>query len=142
MLNQIETRLNLWQKLKLVILRPKEFFDTITYETELKSVVIYFLLITLISIPFTLIFYNLLFKNLVFIPPELKSYSVFFIVFGIIYFPLATVFGYLDFNKGTYKAEQRLSKEISPIWRDVFSKLEKLEQENQELLHEIKNLRK
>jgi len=89
---------------------------------------------------FTLIFYNLLFKNLFFIPEFLKSYLVFFIVFGCLYLPLATIFGYLDFKKGTYRAEQLLSREISPIWNEVFEKLDKLEQENQELLNEIKKL--
>lgn len=53
---------------------------------------------------------------------------------------MATIFGYLDFKKGTYRAEQLLSREISPIWKEVFDKLEKLEKENQELLIEIKKL--
>jgi len=87
---------------------------------------------------FTLIFYNLLFKNLFFIPEELKHYSIFFIVFGACYFPLASLFGWLDFRKGTYKAEQALTREISPIWHEVFMKLENIEQSNESLLLEIK----
>ncbi len=81
-------------------------------------------------INFTLIFYNLLFKNLFFVPEFLKSFSVFFIIFGIIYFPVAVIVGWLDFRKGTYRAEQQLTREISPIWREVFSKLDRLEEQN------------
>lgn len=83
---------------------------------------------------FTLIFYNLLFFKMDFIPSFFKSYSVFVIIFGLIYFPVATLFGFLDFKKGTYAAEQTLSREISPIWREVFARLDKLETNDQKLL--------
>ena len=89
---------------------------------------------------FTLIFYNLLFVNLFFIPEYLKSFSVFFIIFGIIYFPIAVVVGWLDFKKGTYKAEQQLTRDISPIWKEVFTKLDHLEQQNQDVLESIKSI--
>jgi len=92
-------------------------------------------------INFTLIFYNLLFKNLFFIPEIFKSYSIFFIIFGISYFPTAAIIGWLDFKKGTYKEEQRLSLEISPIWQEVFKKLNNLEEVNKELLSEIQRLK-
>ncbi|MHA2156197.1 MAG: hypothetical protein ACXABU_12705 [Candidatus Hodarchaeales archaeon] len=91
-------------------------------------------------INFTLIFYNLLFVNLFFIPEYLKSFSVFFIIFGIIYFPIAVVVGWLDFKKGTYKAEQQLTRNISPIWKEVFSKLDHLEKQNQNVLNSLKTL--
>ncbi|MHA1213791.1 MAG: hypothetical protein ACTSPG_00660, partial [Candidatus Hodarchaeales archaeon] len=91
-------------------------------------------------INFTLIFYNLLFKNLFFIPEVLKSYMVFFVLFGASYFPLAALFGYLDYKKGTYRAEQLLSKELSPIWRELFEKLGKIETENEMILEELKKL--
>ncbi|MFX0116839.1 MAG: hypothetical protein ACFFB3_19985 [Candidatus Hodarchaeota archaeon] len=91
-------------------------------------------------ITFTLIFNNLLIKNLYFIPDELKSYSVFLIVFGSIYLPLATLLGYLDFRKGTFAAEQVLHQEMSPIWQDVFLRLAKLEQNNLAVLEELKKL--
>jgi hypothetical protein len=90
-------------------------------------------------INFTLIFYNLLFVNLYFVPEYLKSFSVFFIIFGIIYFPVATIIGWLDFKKGTYKAEQQLARKISPIWKEVFTKLDHLEKQNQEVLMSIKS---
>jgi hypothetical protein len=89
---------------------------------------------------FTLIFYNLLFKNLFFVPEILKSFSMFFIIFGITYFPLAVVIGWLDFRKGTYRAEQQLTREISPIWREVFSKLERLEEQNKMLQESLDSL--
>ncbi|MHA1972125.1 MAG: hypothetical protein ACTSW1_03960 [Candidatus Hodarchaeales archaeon] len=93
-------------------------------------------------INFTLIFYNLLFKNLFFIPDFLKSYLVFFVLFGMSYFPLAALFGYLDYKKGTYRAEQLLSREISPIWKEVFDRLEKIQAENEQILDEIKKMKK
>ena len=93
-------------------------------------------------INFTLIFYNLLFKNLYFIPEILKSYSIFFILFGSLYFPVAIVLGFFDYKKGTYKAEQSLSRELSPIWQEVFKKLNKIEEVNQNLLSELEGLRK
>lgn len=91
---------------------------------------------------FTLIFYNLLFKELYFIPDALKHYSIFFIIFGVFYFPSATILGYLDFKKGTYKAEQEITLKYSPLWQQLFSKLEKLEQENMKLLQEVQRLQK
>ncbi|MFW9825384.1 MAG: hypothetical protein ACFFE4_20755 [Candidatus Thorarchaeota archaeon] len=98
------------------------------------------LLISLVN--FTLIFYNLLFKNLYFVPEILKSYSIFFIIFGVIYFPVASIFGYLDFRKGTYKAEQALTKELSPIWREVFQKLQNLENTNLTIIQKLEGFPK
>ncbi|MHA2244714.1 MAG: hypothetical protein ACXADY_07060 [Candidatus Hodarchaeales archaeon] len=91
---------------------------------------------------FTLIFYNLLFKNLFFIPEILKSYTIFFLIFGSMYFPLAAILGWLDFKKGTYKAEQALTLEISPIWKEVFIKLNNLEKSNELLLSELQKIQK
>ncbi|MFX1507168.1 MAG: hypothetical protein ACFFDC_13895 [Promethearchaeota archaeon] len=91
---------------------------------------------------FTLIFYNLLFKNLFFIPEILKSYLIFFMIFSSIYFPLTIILGWLDFKKGTYKAEQALALEISPIWNQVFTKLTNLEKANEILISEIQKMQK
>ena len=91
---------------------------------------------------FTLIFYNLFFKNLFFIPEILKSYSIFFMIFGSMYFPIAAILGWLDFKKGTYKAEQALALEISPIWKEVFMKLTNLEKTNEILLSELQKMQK
>ena len=91
-------------------------------------------------INFTLIFYQLLFVNLYFVPAVLKSYLVFFIVFGILYFPLATVIGYLDFRKGTFSAEQNLQKEVSPVWKEVFTRLSKIEHDNQTIIELLKKI--
>ena len=91
---------------------------------------------------FTLIFYNLLFVKLFFIPEIFKSFSIFFIIFVSLYFPFATIIGYLDFRKGTYRAEQQLTKDLSPIWQDLFNKLEHLEKQNQELLVAIQKEKK
>ena len=90
---------------------------------------------------FTLIFYNLFFINLFFVPEILKSYSLFFIIFSICYLPVATGIGWLDLRKGTYKEEQRLSLEISPIWQEVFKKLNNIEATNKEVLSELELLK-
>jgi hypothetical protein len=91
---------------------------------------------------FTLIFYNLLFIKLFFIPEILKSYSIFFMIFGSIYFPFTIILGWLDFKKGTYKAEQALALEISPIWNQVFTKLTNLERANEILISELEKMQK
>jgi len=90
-------------------------------------------------INFTLIFYNLLFVNLYFIPEIFKSFSIFFIIFCTLYLPFAMLIGYLDYKKGTYSAEQQLTKELSPVWREVFAKFTVLEKQNQELLNALQN---
>ncbi|MHA1236735.1 MAG: hypothetical protein ACTSQ9_03625 [Candidatus Hodarchaeales archaeon] len=90
---------------------------------------------------FTLIFYNLLFVNLYFIPEIFKSFSIFFIIFCTLYLPFAMLIGYLDYKKGTYSAEQQLTKEVSPVWREVFEKFAVLEKQNQELLNALQTKR-
>lgn len=91
-------------------------------------------------INFTLIFYKLLLENLVFIPDHLKSYTLFLILFGLTYFPFATIIGFYDFKKGTFNAEQKLSREISPIWKELFSRIEKLENNGADLLKILEKL--
>ena len=49
--------------------------------------------------------------------------------------------GYLDYKKGTYRAEQQLTKELSPVWRDVFTKFALLEKQNLELLNALQTRR-
>lgn len=77
---------------------------------------------------FTLIFYNFLWKNLMFIPSDFKHFSIFFITFGLFYFPIAAFFGWQDFKRGTFKAEALLIKEVSPIWRELFVRLDRIEE--------------
>ena len=93
-------------------------------------------------INFTLIFYQLFLVNLYFIPKYLKSYFVFVIIFSIIYFPLATLIGFFDFKKGTYSAEQNLQKEISPVWKELFSRINRIEQDNKKIIELLSKSRK
>ena len=72
-----------------------------------------------------------------FIPNEYKSYFLFVLVFGLIYLPLSSIVGYLDLKKGTFKEEQLLTKELSPIWNEIFSKLKKLELNDAEILRKL-----
>lgn len=91
---------------------------------------------------FTLIFYDLLFIDLYFVPSWLKNYSTFLFVFGIIYFPLSSILGYLDFKKGTYAAEASMQKELNPVTKEMFQKLDKIESDNQKILELLDNIGK
>jgi len=84
---------------------------------------------------FTLIFYNLLLKNLDFVPDIFKQYTVFFICFLLVYLPSSAIIGYIDFKKGTFNAEVAMFMDLNPIWKKVF--------ENQtEILKRLKELEK
>lgn len=85
-------------------------------------------------VQFTLIAYNDLFEKLFFVPDILKSYFLFFLIFIITYFPLVTFFGYMDYRKGTFKAEQKLAAEMSPVWKEVFGRLDSIEKKMDEIL--------
>ena len=76
---------------------------------------------------FTLIFFNYLFITLGFIPEELKTYGLFFFVFLLFYIPICIIFGYLDMKRGSYSSEINVYKEYSPIWKDLFQKLDQIE---------------
>jgi len=55
------------------------------------------------------------------------NFGLLFIVF---YTPLAILTGRWDFkkDKGNFQTEQLLIKEKSPIWHEVFSRLDRIEQ--------------
>ncbi|MFX1512972.1 MAG: hypothetical protein ACFFCQ_10325 [Promethearchaeota archaeon] len=85
-------------------------------------------------INFTLITYNFSFKNLYFVPDILKRFSIYFVLFIVSYFPIAAIVGYLDFKKGTYRAEQELTREISPVWSALFQEIEEIKEHNKKIL--------
>ena len=91
---------------------------------------------------FTLIFYKLLLESLDFLPESLRSYAVFFVLFSAVYFPLSTILGYFDIKKGTFAAEQTLSKEYSPVWLEVFERLSRLEQSDLKILESLSKVEK
>ncbi len=80
---------------------------------------------------FTIISFYLLIQNLTIIP-EIR-FTVYFLLFVAVYFPIATLVGYLDYKKGTFAEEQRLVQQASPIWQEVFKKLNAIERELEEL---------
>jgi len=95
---------------------------------------------------FSLLFYNFLFKNLRFIPEALKQFYIFFSLFIILYVPIAMIIGYFDFKKGTFKAEQMVMLEMSPIWKKMFieiniirNQLDIIQKEVNDLKEVIKN---
>lgn len=65
---------------------------------------------------FTLIFYNLLFVNLDFIPDFFKDYLVFFCLFMFFYFPISIIVGWYDYNRGTFQITNRKIGRIDPNW--------------------------
>ena len=97
--------------------------------------------LTFSLIQFTVIVYELVLRNLFFLQDTpLNRYSFFLIGFVIIYLPVATIVGFLDFRRGTYRAEQELSKELSPIWREVFKEFREMKEENKRLHEKVDKL--
>ncbi|MHA2295351.1 MAG: hypothetical protein ACXAEU_21935 [Candidatus Hodarchaeales archaeon] len=97
--------------------------------------------LTFSLIQFTVIVYELVLRNLWFIQETpLNHYTIFLVIFVVIYLPTAVVVGFYDYRRGTYKAEQELSKELSPIWRDVFKEFRELKEENRHLNERIESI--
>ena len=90
---------------------------------------------------FSLLFYNFLFKNLGFIPEYLKQFSIFFLLFIVLYIPLAIIIGYFDYKKGTFKAEQGIILEWSPIWKKMFTEIEVLNSKLDKIQEKLKNIK-
>lgn len=78
---------------------------------------------------FTLIFFNFLWIELVFIPEELKQFSVFFLLFMMGYIPLSILVGYFDLHKGTFHAEVNVSLEVNPVNMKLFQELSDIREE-------------
>ncbi len=72
---------------------------------------------------FTLIFFNLLWVDLYFIPEELKDFLVFFLIFMTGYIPLSIIVGYFDLRKGTFWAETQIALEVNPVFVKLFLEL-------------------
>ena len=51
--------------------------------------------------------------------------------------PLAIIIGYFDMKKGTYRVEQRMAKNLSPIWVEVFEKLDNLDTQQKEIMSKL-----
>ena len=82
---------------------------------------------------FISISFYLLIDNLTIIPEEFKLLRYYLLLFVFTYIPGAIIIGYLDMKRGTYRVEQRMAKELSPLWNEVFDRLNRIE-ENQEKL--------
>jgi hypothetical protein len=50
---------------------------------------------------------------------------------------LAILVGFLDLRKGTFRVEQKLARELSPIWIDVFDHLNEIRNSQKEILQLI-----
>jgi len=97
--------------------------------------------LTFSLIQFTVIIYELVLKNLFFLKDTpFNHYFVFLVVFTVIYFPIAVIVGFMDFRRGTYKGEQKLALELSPIWKDVFSEFKVIREENDMLKKKIERI--
>jgi hypothetical protein len=88
-------------------------------------------------INFISISFYLLIDNLTIIPEELKLLRYWIILFISTYFPLAIIIGYFDMKKGTYRVEQRMAKNLSPIWVEVFEKLDNLDNQQKEIMSKL-----
>jgi len=87
-------------------------------------------------VQFTLIFFELLWVKLDFVPDFMKSYVVFLAMFGIFYSVGAFSIGYWDFHKGTYQASEKKWGEISPNWRKQFGGMTQLEKQNEVIIQQ------
>ncbi|MDH5403256.1 MAG: hypothetical protein OEY49_12245 [Candidatus Heimdallarchaeota archaeon] len=87
----------------------------------------------------TITFY-LLIDELTIIPDEAKKFRYYLIFFILTYFPLATFIGYYDLKKGTFRVEQNITKEFSPLWKELFTILEDIKKEQIEIKLDIEKL--
>ncbi|MCY3414109.1 MAG: hypothetical protein INQ03_20865 [Candidatus Heimdallarchaeota archaeon] len=87
---------------------------------------------------FVTISFYLLIENLTIVPPSLK-FRHYLILFALIYAPLAIIVGFVDMKKGTYRVEQNMAKNLSPLWNDVFTRLERLDKQQKEILKLLKS---
>ncbi len=87
---------------------------------------------------FTLIFFELMWIKLDFVPDWMKSYVVFLVLFGIFYSVGATSVGYWDFHWGTYKASEKRWGEISPNWKKQFGGMTQLQKQNAVIIQQNK----
>lgn len=89
------------------------------------------LALTLVN--FTVIFYKLLVEDLNFVPTFLRRYWIFTTLFITLYIAVSTIVGKLDYEKGTFKSQQKVVQNTSPIWEEVFNRLERLEEKIDQL---------
>lgn len=91
---------------------------------------------------FISISFYLLIDSLTIIPEEFKRLRYYIILFVFTYIPSAIAIGYYDMRKGAYRVEQKIARELSPIWVEVFDKFNKLEKQQTQLLQIIEKLHK
>jgi len=89
---------------------------------------------------FISISFYLLIDNLSIIPDEFKLLRYYVILFIFTYIPGAVLIGYFDMNKGAYRVEQRMAKELSPIWKDVFNQFEEIQNNQKEIMSRLESL--
>ena len=87
---------------------------------------------------FVTISFYLLIDNLTIVPDNFK-FRQYLLLFFIVYLPLAITVGYFDMTRGTYRVEQKMAKELSPIWKEVFEKLDSLGLKQNEIVKALKN---
>jgi hypothetical protein len=85
---------------------------------------------------FVTISFYLLIENLTIVPDKFR-FRHYLILFFVFYIPLASIVGYLDMKKGTYRVEQQMAKELSPLWTEIFERLDKLKITQDEILNSI-----
>ncbi len=91
-------------------------------------------------INFVTISFYLLIENLTIIPEEWKRFRYYAVLFLLVYVPLATIVGYLDMKQGPYRVEQRLAREMSPLWQEVFKELDEIKEVQAQVLALISKL--
>lgn len=87
---------------------------------------------------FVTISFYLVIENMTIVSESFR-FRHYVILFFIVYLPLAIVVGYLDMTRGTYRVEQKMVKELSPLWKEVFDKLDSLQTTQSEIIKIINN---
>ena len=91
-------------------------------------------------INFISVSFYLLIDNLTIIPDEFKLLRYYVLAFLVTYIPAAIIIGYFDMNRGTYRVEQKMAKELSPLWKEVFDNFNKLEAQQEKILAKLENV--
>lgn len=87
---------------------------------------------------FVTISFYLLIENLTIVSDNFK-FRHYVLLFVVVYLPLAIIVGYFDMTRGTYRVEQKMAKELSPLWKEVFEKLDALGMKQNEIIDSITN---
>ncbi|MBW2996475.1 YIP1 family protein [Candidatus Woesearchaeota archaeon] len=105
--------LNLWQKIKTVIIRPKDFFDAIQSETDIKTCIIFFLIIELIALPLNIVAISLTGPLNIII--YILSFIIGIVAFFIMLWIYNLIISWLGGKQGIIRTFQAIIYGLTPV---------------------------